>query len=186
MSTENLDRAIAAATAVVATVTPEQLSLTTPCASWDVKGLLNHMIGATHFFANAVEGTPPPAGDAPDFTAGDVKANYSAGTSRLQAAFGAEGVLEKMLTLPFGTMPGAAFAGMAATDVFTHAWDLAKATGQSTDLDPELSARLLEQSKVAIQAGFRGPEGAPFGPEATAPAESTNADRLAAFLGRTV
>ena len=34
---------------------------------------------------------------------------------------------------------------------------------------------------------FRGPEGkAPFGPVQTAPAGASNADQLAAFLGRTV
>ena len=39
---------------------------------------------------------------------------------------------------------------------------------------------------MSIQDGFRGPEGAPFGPEIEAPADATNADRLAAFLGRSV
>ncbi len=91
-----------------------------------------------------------------------------------------------MYTLPFGTMPGSAFMGLATTDTFVHAWDLAKSTGQSTDLDPTMAAALLAQSKAAIQDSFRGPEGAPFGPEAEAPADASDADRLAAFLGRTV
>jgi hypothetical protein len=38
-----------------------------------------------------------------------------------------------------------------------------------------------------MQPGFRGDDGkAPFGPEQTAPAGATAADRLAAFSGRTV
>ena len=38
----------------------------------------------------------------------------------------------------------------------------------------------------AIQDSFRGDDGtAPFGPERTPPDNATNADRLAAFLGRT-
>ena len=94
--------------------------------------------------------------------------------------------MTKMLTLPFGQMPGSAFVGLAATDTFTHGWDLAKATGQSTDLDPELAAQLLAGAKQAISPAFRGPEPKPFGPEQTAPAGATNADQLAAFLGRTV
>jgi uncharacterized protein (TIGR03086 family) len=76
--------------------------------------------------------------------------------------------------------------GLAITDTFVHTWDLAKATGQSTDLAPELAAVLLEQARASIQDSFRGPEGAPFGAEQTAPEGASNADRLAAFLGRSV
>jgi hypothetical protein len=32
--------------------------------------------------------------------------------------------------------PGAALLGLAATEQFTHGWDLARAIGQHTDLDP--------------------------------------------------
>ncbi|MFT4865258.1 MAG: hypothetical protein ACI8RE_001446, partial [Ilumatobacter sp.] len=66
-------------------------------------------------------------------------------------------------------------------------WDLAKATGQSTDLAPELAAQLLEASRQMIQPGFRGEDGAaPFGVEQEYPEGACNADQLAAFLGRTV
>ncbi len=187
MSTANLDRAIAAMSGVLANVKPEQLSLATPCESWDVKALINHAVGATHYFAVAGEGGEMPAGEAPDFTEGDIKANFAAGAARAKAAFDAEGALQKMMVLPFGTMPGMAVMGLACTDIFTHAWDVAKATGQSTDLDPEFAAGLLAQSKAMIQPGFRGANGAaPFCAEATAPQGASAADQLAAFLGRTV
>ena len=94
--------------------------------------------------------------------------------------------MQKMLALPFGQMPGAAFAGIAATDDFTHGWDLAKATGQSTNLAPVLAAQLLISSKQAISPAFRSPERALFGPEQVAPPGASAADQLAAFLGRTV
>lgn len=92
----------------------------------------------------------------------------------------------KTISLPFGDMPGAAFVGLASTDTFVHGWDLAKATGQSTDLDSDLAAALLAQSRQSISDAFRSPEGAVFGLEQTAPDGATNADQLAAFLGRTV
>ena len=95
--------------------------------------------------------------------------------------------MERTITLAFGDMPGAAVMGLATTDTFQHGWDLAKATGQSTDLAPELASALLAQSKAAISPAFRGPEGAaPFGSEQSAPDGATAADQLAAFLGRTV
>ena len=94
--------------------------------------------------------------------------------------------MEKTLTLPWGEMPGAAFMGLASTDIFVHGWDLAKATGQSTDLDPALADQLLAGSRMAINPGFRNEQGNPFGPEQSAPAGASSADQLAAFLGRTV
>jgi uncharacterized protein (TIGR03086 family) len=74
---------------------------------------------------------------------------------------------------------------LRTTDVLTHAWDIAKATGQSTDLDPELAAEALEASRMRIQPAFRGP-GRPFAAEQPAPEGAPVADQLAAFLGRTV
>ncbi len=96
--------------------------------------------------------------------------------------------MDKTVDLPWGQMPGGAFMGLATTDIFTHSWDLARATGQSTDLDPELAAQLLAGSKASIQDAFRGPDGsgAPFGPQQQAPDGATTADQLAAFLGRVV
>ena len=184
MSTQTLEQAVAAAKDALANVDASQLSSSTPCASWDVAGLINHIVGAQAFFGAGVAGTPPPAET--DYSAGDFVAAFDEASGALVAAFGAEGALEKNYTLPFGEMPGSAFMGLATTDTFQHAWDLAKATGQSTDINPELAAGLLAQSKAAISEGFRGPEGAPFGAEQQAPEGASNADQLAAFLGRSV
>jgi uncharacterized protein (TIGR03086 family) len=74
---------------------------------------------------------------------------------------------------------------MAALDQFTHGWDLARATGQPTGLDPGLAVELLGHARQAITGDFRGPDGtAAFGPAVEAPAGAGPADQLAAFLGR--
>ncbi len=185
MSTQPLEQTIAATRGVLVNVTPDQLGQPTPCASWDVAALINHIVGGQHFFVAGLEGEPP-TGEQPDFAAGDFVAAFDDASSACLSGFQAEGAMEKMYKLPFGEMPGAAFMGLACTDTFQHAWDLAKATGQSTDLAPELAEALLAQSRRFIQESFRGPEGAPFGPEQTAPADAAPADQLAAFLGRTV
>ena len=185
MSTQPLEAAIQSTRAVLAATSRDQLGLPTPCASWDVAGLVNHLIGAQHFFLDAMNGQP--SGEAPDFAAGDYLAAFDQATAACLAAFSAEGALTKTVKLPFGEMPAAAVVGLAATDTFTHGWDLAKATGQPTDLAPELAVGLLAASKQAIQPGFRGEDGkAPFGTEQQAPAGATGADKLAAFLGRSV
>lgn len=184
MSTQPLEQAVATTREVLANVKADQLDDPTPCASWKVRDLINHIVGGHRFFGAGLRGEQP--GGEVDDASGDYVGAFDEVTSSTVAGFGAPGALDKSYTLPFGTMPGSAFMGLATTDTFVHAWDLAKATGQSTDLDPQLAEALLAQSKAAIQDAFRGPEGAPFGPEAEAPADATAADRLAAFLGRSV
>ncbi len=90
-----------------------------------------------------------------------------------------------MIQLPFATLPASAYMAIVANDAFVHGWDLAQSTGQPTDIEPELAAQLLETAKALFQPGLRGPDKeAPFGPEVPAPAGASNADKLAAFLGR--
>jgi uncharacterized protein (TIGR03086 family) len=186
-STENLERAFASTRGVLVNVGPEQLDESTPCASWDVRSLVNHVVGGAHFFARSMRDEAMPGGDAPDFAAGDFVTIYDDGAAQAVAAFAAPGAAEKMVTLPFATLPGAAFMNIAATDAFAHGWDLARATGQATDLDPQLATRLLENAKVFLPDALRGDDGkAPFGPCVEAPASASAADRLAAFLGRSV
>jgi uncharacterized protein (TIGR03086 family) len=185
MTTANIERAFASTRSVLATITADQLANPTPCESWQVRELINHIIGGSFWFAESTNAGVAPAPPTTDFTTGDMVATYTDGIARAVDAFGREGALEKMITLPFGTIPGELYLGIATTDAFAHGWDLARATGQSTDLDPELAAELLEGARVFIQPAFRGDDGErPFGLEQPAPTDATNADVLAAFLGR--
>ncbi len=186
MSTAPYEQAIAAAKSVLAGVKPDQLKAKTPCASWAVSELVNHMVGGQMWFATVAKGEAASDAAAPDFSAGDFKTTFAKGSADSLAAFNADGAMDKTMQLPWGPMKGSEFLGLAAVDTFAHAWDLARATGQNTDLNPELAAGLLVGSRAGISHAFRGPEGAPFGPEQKAPAGASKADELAAFLGRTV
>jgi uncharacterized protein (TIGR03086 family) len=184
MSAEVLQQAFASTGSILANVSAEQLDLPTPCASWKVRDVVNHIVGGTTYFAVTAEtGTAPPVSDA-DHSAGDFKAQFQEGAERAVRAFGAEGAMEKTMKLPFADLPGSIFVFIAANDTFTHGWDLAKATGQTTDLDPALSAQLLEAAQI-IPDEMRGPDGqAPFGPKVDVPDSSSSADKLAGFMGR--
>ncbi len=184
MNPQVLSQAVSISRGVLVNVTPDQLGNSTPCASWTVSGLINHMVGALDFFAAGLTGAAP-SGET-DYAAGDFLASFDTASTNCINEFSGEGVMEKMYTLPFGQMPGSAFIGLAITDTFTHAWDLAKALGQSTDLAPELAEGLLAGAKMAIPDAMRGPEPMPFAAQQTAPEDASNADKLAAFLGRTV
>jgi uncharacterized protein (TIGR03086 family) len=180
-----LDRALSSTMAVLQKVQPTDLDAPTPCASWDVRALVNHFVDTARWWAGVVSGTGEHT-DA-DYTAGDFVAAYEESARMAAAAFEADGVLGRMIRLPFGEFPGAAVRSMAALDQFAHGWDLARAIGYQGEMDPELATELLAAARLAITDSFRGPDGqAPFGPVRPAPAEAGPADQLAAYLGRSV
>jgi len=185
MSADMLSQAFASTAGVLSGVDTQNLDGSTPCASWQVRELVNHIVGGATYFAIAAETGQAPAPAETDFCEGDFVSEFNKGAARAVKAFEADGVMDKMMKLPFGELPGGAFINIASIDTFTHGWDLAKATGQSTDLDPGLAMQLLAIAEGFVADSFRGPDGqAPFGPKAEAPAGASPADRLAAFLGR--
>ncbi len=186
MSADMLAQAFASTAGVLSGVEEQQLDGATPCASWRVRELVNHIVGGTTYFAVTAEtGQAPEAGDRPDFCEGDFVTEFNRGAARAVKAFEADGTMDKTMKLPFAELPGGAFINIAAIDTFTHGWDLASATGQSTDLDSELAGRLLAIAQGFLPDDLRGPDGtAPFGPKVEPPAGASEADKLAAFLGR--
>jgi uncharacterized protein (TIGR03086 family) len=164
---------------VLANVSPEELGASTPCSEWTIHDLIEHVIGGNEHVGPWAGGTDDPAAR-PD----DIVAAHWAAAGAAQAVF-AGGGMDATFTLPFGEIPGQVFIGMRTSDVLTHAWDLATATGQSTDLDPELAAEQLAAVRAFVAPQFRGP-GMPFGDEQPCSSERAPADQLAAFLGRKV
>jgi uncharacterized protein (TIGR03086 family) len=184
MSAEVLQRAFASTGGILANVSADDLDLPTPCASWAVRDLVNHIVGGTTYFSVTAETGAAPAVSDADHAAGDFKAEFEEGAARAVKAFSAPGAMEKPMKLPFAVLPGSIFVMIAATDTFTHGWDLAKATGQPTDLDPVIAAQLFEAAQI-IPDEMRGGDGqAPFGPEVEVPDSASAADKLAGFMGR--
>jgi uncharacterized protein (TIGR03086 family) len=183
---EALERACASTATVLGAVRAADFDLPTPCRSWTVEDVINHVIGSAAAYAELAETGVMPAGDADaGSTAGDFGAAFARQAGRVVAGFSAPGAMDKPMEMPFGELPGSVCAWIAAGDIFTHGWDLAKATGQASDLDPELAELLLAHIGRLLPDALRGPEGqAPFGPMVTVADSAPAADRLAAFEGR--
>ena len=169
---------------VLVNVTPDQLDSATPCSQWNVSQLIDHLVGGQHWARSAVAGVDSESGDGS--AQRDYVAIFDHAAKNNLAAFSEDGALQRTVNPGFGDMPAVALMGLSMTDTFTHAWDLARATGQDTDLAPELASQLLEQSRQSIQPAFRSEDGSIFGFEQSAPEGASPADRLAAFLGRSV
>jgi uncharacterized protein (TIGR03086 family) len=181
-STWPLERAFISTRAILAKVQPNQLDSPTPCTSWDVRTLVGHFMGSARWGATTVgSDREVPTADSNE----DLLGTYDAIIDAALAAFGAEGALDQTMQLPMGELSGAEVLGIVARDQFVHGWDLARAIGESPDLDPELAEELLVQAKESISDDIRGSGAAAiFGPIVDAPAGATAADLLAAYLGR--
>jgi uncharacterized protein (TIGR03086 family) len=177
-------QALAAAVAqrVIDGVRPEQLSLPTPCSEWDVRALLNHMVGGNMMAVARAAGEPAPDFDA-DFVGADAAAAFATSASAADAALRAPGVMERTVQMRFGEVTGRTLAAMRFVDLLIHTWDLARATGQMADLDPQLCEIALTLSRERFGDRPRQPGGA-FAPEIAIAADAPVCDRLAAYLGR--
>ena len=185
-STDALAAALAAARDVLTKVGEAHMDDPTPCTSWNVRSLINHMVGAPRFAASRVTGRQAAVADV-DYAAGDFVAYHDETARVALEAFGAPGAVDKTVTLPFGERPVGFLMLFVTTDQLAHAWDLARAVSQSTDIAPKLAAELLAEAWSAVSEEMRGADGeAAFGVERTAPEGASSADCLAAFLGRTV
>jgi uncharacterized protein (TIGR03086 family) len=100
----------------------------------------------------------------------------------LVEAFRQPGVLERVVSVPFGSVPGAVALHLRITEVLVHGWDLARATGQPATFPENLAEQELafSRGKLGDIPGDRHP----FAPSQPVPAGAAAIDRLAACLGR--
>jgi uncharacterized protein (TIGR03086 family) len=183
MSTELLELAIDSTRRVLAGVVPEQLRDPTPCTKWNVGQLINHVIGGQFFFLGVLANEDR-IHDPSDFSKGNFLSVFDIGASLCVEAFANKGVMSDTFSLFSSEMLGSSIVRIAATDTFVHGWDLARATGQSTDLSPDLAVKLLVAEKIAVSPIVRSASGSPFAPERTPGVDASEADRLAAYFGR--
>jgi uncharacterized protein (TIGR03086 family) len=184
-SLELLERTLAQTGAIVAGARPEQATLPTPCASWNVRALVNHVVHDVQQFTATVQGgewDPQPT----DVIGDDWAGAYRQAADALLAAWRRPGALEQVVRLPFGEFPAGWRVGQQIADLAVHGWDIAKATGQPTDLDPEVGQLALDWGSENLKPQFRGDEasGQSFGFEVTVADDAPLYDRLAGVFGR--
>jgi uncharacterized protein (TIGR03086 family) len=177
-----LDRATALAEGVIAAVKPDQLNNPSPCTEWTVREVINHLVTGNLVFISMLTDAPRPDRSV-DHLGDDPLTAFRDTARALRAEFSGEGVLAKTFPTPFGPGPGSLLADMRTTEMTVHSWDIARGSGQSTDLDPDLAGSRLAALRAALPADRSR---SPFGAEQPTPAGATAADRLAAFAGRVV
>lgn len=177
---ERIERATECASGKVKAVTPPDLAKPTPCSEFDVRALLNHMIGGLAMLTTAAEGEKAPIPEGDQFGS-DPAGAYDQRRSALITAVRGDGVLDRDWDMPFGPMSGSMMASIAFMEHLTHAWDIAKATGQDTTLSADLVMECMEVV-TPMDAMMRMP--GVCGPAVSVPDNAAPQDKLVAFLGR--
>jgi uncharacterized protein (TIGR03086 family) len=164
----------------------DQAGLPTPCASWTVHQLVGHVITGLGNFATAASGGTPQWGRAPEPLGDDWHAAFDRARTDLDNAWAAADLTARVPTLDGGAAPLLARADQQIAELAVHGWDLARATGQSSELDSAAAEYALHWARQNLRPEFRGPEEEHkgFGLEVTIAADAPAIDRLAAWFGR--
>jgi uncharacterized protein (TIGR03086 family) len=150
-----------------------------PCEGWRARDVVGHLTTwITEFFG--AQGLAFP--DAPSVQ-DDPAAAWEAVRSTIAEALADPELSAKPVETPFSTQSFAETVDMIVTgDVFTHTWDLARATGQDETLDADQVRRMLAATGEMPEEALRS-EGM-FGPAIEVPDDTDDQTKLLAYLGR--
>ena len=166
---------------LVAGLTSAELDAPSPCAGWDVRATLNHLLGATWMFTLVNQGQTADE-DAGDVIGDDASLAVTAAAKENLVSWRQPGAFEGDRSYVFGTFPASGAAMLNLAEVVVHNWDVAKATGRELVIDPAVGQMIYDWGVSIPLDAFRD-HGA-FGPEVTVPASAPVVDRLVGLLGR--
>src|ERR1700689_2188409 len=155
------------AAVIVSGIDAPDLGRPTPCRTYDVAGLVDHIVEAGHRAAALGRGqAPPPGDDSPHVELSDAAGQLRHAAEDAAQAWDDDSTLSSKFTMPWGEeYTGATLVDMYLAELAAHAWDLARATGQLDGLNPSLALPTLEGARAMIKPEHRDlvEPGSPFG-----------------------
>jgi uncharacterized protein (TIGR03086 family) len=127
-------------------VGPDDWRRPTPCSEWDVRALVNHVVGANVRYQLLLHGAPTEQVEATrtvDHLGDDALASVVATADGVVACFHEDGALERIAHHATGDRTGRELLSMRILDAAIHGWDLARAIGADETLDDDVVAFLL-------------------------------------------
>ena len=169
----------------VRSVAPDAWGNATPCSDWDVRALVNHVVGELLWAPPLVAGqTIDDVGDRfdGDILGADPAATTASAVAAAQRAFEEDGALERTVHLSFGDFPGDHYCWQLISDVVVHGWDLAR----GVDADDTIDAATAEKVHDFIAPLLAQMSGSPyFAAPVAVDDDAPVQDRLLAATGRT-
>lgn len=184
---EALVQAFEQAAIVVEEVRSEQLNLPTPCPSFDIGALIDHLVGAGQRALDIARGQLDDNGEFPHIELTEAADRLRAIGTEARLAWSDDRLLSEQIVMPWGeTYSGATLVDMYLAELATHAWDLAVAIDLHDSLDDNLFELALNAAHAMLKPEYRnvaGP-GSPYGDQIPVAADAPIRDRLAGFMGR--
>jgi uncharacterized protein (TIGR03086 family) len=171
---------------IVQAIEPEQLHAPTPCAEYDVRGLLNHMLfwGPSLIGSAAKESIAPVAESENDvdLVGVDWRQNVEKHVDATIVAWSDPQAWEGMTVFAVSPdLPAPMVGGMVVGELVVHGWDLARATGQDPSWDADVLAFLHEQVE---RTADQGRQMGIYGPAILVPADAPMLHRVLGLTGR--
>jgi uncharacterized protein (TIGR03086 family) len=169
---------------LVAAIPADRWHGPTPCAGWDVRGLVSHLVSGNLWASElGAGGTIEEVGERldGDLLGADPAGAYAASARAASKVFHLPGALGAPCAVSYGPVPGSVYAGHRFIDVMIHGWDLATSTGQDSRLDDDLAEACRKVAEPQID--MLRASGA-FGESVRVAADASAQARLLAMLGR--
>ncbi len=136
----------------------------TPCTEWDVRALVNHVVGANVRYVMLLNGAP--LGDveatrAVDHLGDDPTAAFEATAAEMIACFREPASFERTFRHAAGERDGRELLVMRVYDIGVHTWDLARAVGADERIDDDVVEIALTMVTAAVPAPPTGDAEAP-------------------------
>lgn len=153
----------------------------TPCPTWNVRQLVNHVVYENRWAVPLFDGkTVADVGDIfdGDLLGADPVAAWRESAAEARAAIDEPDAMRRTVHLSFGDVVGEEYALQLAADLLIHGWDLARAIGADESLDATL-VEYIAGWFADREDGYRA-AGA-IGPRQAGPTGDRTAELLAAF-----
>ncbi|MFC4943438.1 TIGR03086 family metal-binding protein [Pseudonocardia sp. GCM10023141] len=169
---------------LMAGVAPAHLDDPTPCSEFDVRALLGHLLATVDRARIAGEGGSVLAAPSviTDVADEDWATAHGTATEKLWSIWGDDALLDRMMVLPWGTVPGRAAVWGYLNETLVHGWDLAVAVGSDPEADADLAAAALAAVTRFLPAEPRGGP-VPFAAVVESAAGAGPTERLANWSG---
>ena len=173
---------------LVDNISVDQWSNSTPCPDWNVRALVNHIVGEQLWAEPMLTGkTIEEVGDQyeGDLLGDDPASIWREAAKASAAAFKAPGALDGTIHSSMGPSPAAQYASEMTGDLIAHRWDLGQGIGQEqhfTDAELEqleaMSAGFAPIREQLTAAGI-------FGPVLPTDDSASRQTKVLAAMGRT-
>jgi uncharacterized protein (TIGR03086 family) len=165
-------------------ISDDQWGSSTPCDEWDVRALVNHIVGEDLWAPPLLHGsTIAEVGDRfdGDVLGDDPKRAWKQASEDALAVVAEPGALDRTTHLSSGDTPASEYVNQLFADHLIHAWDLARAIGADDRLDPEL-VDACAQWFTAMEDAYRS--GGSIAERPPVPDDADAQTRLLAMFGR--